>query len=100
MKHWYPEDYRFRMTVKPDEQPQGHCRNGYEAVDVHNCAYSCPDSFCSKSMLKLFPLMEAARSGGDLRKLGGTEKGRMDFDCPDGVVRFRLEVFKKEVLGK
>ncbi len=39
----------------------------------------------------LFPIMEAVRSGGDLRNLGGFERYTMEFDCPDGIVRFRIE---------
>lgn len=99
MKHWYTEDYQFRimvLTVRPDNRTEGHCRNGHEAGDIYTCTYGCPGGFCSKSMLKVFPLMEAVRSGGDLRNLGGTDKGCMDFDCPDGVVRFRLEAVEKE----
>mgnify|MGYP000930995653 CR=1 FL=1 len=46
-------------------------------------------------MLKIFPLMEAARSGGDLRNLGGSDKHIMEFECPEGVVRFKLEAFRK-----
>jgi ribosomal protein S18 acetylase RimI-like enzyme len=45
-------------------------------------------------MLKLFPLMEAVRSGGDLRNLGGFDKNIIEFDCPEGAVRFRLEAIK------
>jgi hypothetical protein len=29
--------------------------------------------------------------------LGGKDKYVMDFDCPDGVVRFGLEAFKKKI---
>jgi len=39
--------------------------------------------------------MEAARSGGDLRNLGGSDKHIMEFECPEGVVRFKLEAFRK-----
>jgi len=39
--------------------------------------------------------MEAVRSGGDLRNIGGSGKHVMEFDCPDGVVRFKLEAIKK-----
>lgn len=98
MKHWFNEEYCFKITVlsiKPDNEPVNHCRNGHEVGDEFTCEYGCPDKFCSKSMLKLFPLMEAIRSGGDLRNLGGRDKYIMEFDCPDGVVRFRLEALKK-----
>ncbi|MDF2686279.1 MAG: GCN5-related N-acetyltransferase, partial [Clostridia bacterium] len=96
MKRWYTEEYSFKITVlavKPDNRPERHCRNGHEVGDEFFCEYGCPSGFCSKSMFKLFPLMEAVRSGGDLRKLGGIERSIMEFGCPDGVVRFRLEGF-------
>ncbi len=38
----------------------------------------------------LFPLMEAVRSGGDLRNVGGSRKYTKDVVCPDGCVIFRL----------
>ena len=41
--------------------------------------------------------MEVARAGGDFRLLGGEEKDVMEFCCPDGIVTFRLEVFRDEV---
>lgn len=94
MKNWYKEDYSFKITVlsvKPDNKPENHCRNGHEVGDEFTCEYGCPERFCSKSMLKLFPLMEAVRSGGDLCNLGGSDRHIIEFDCPDGVVRFKLE---------
>lgn len=97
MKKWLKEDYSFKITVlsiQPNNEPENHCRNGHEFGDEFICEYGCPNGFCSKSMLKLFPLMEAVRSGGDLSKLGGSDKYIMEFDCPDGVVRFKLEVFE------
>jgi uncharacterized repeat protein (TIGR04076 family) len=68
MKRWYTEEYYFKikvLSVKPDNKPEKHCRNGFETDDEFFCDYGCPEGFCSKSMLKLFPLMEAVRSGGD-----------------------------------
>ena len=38
----------------------------------------------------LYPLMEAIRSGGDLRNVGGSSKYEKDIVCPDGCVTFRL----------
>ncbi len=96
MESWYREDWRFLITVlslKPDNSPR-RCRNGHEVGDRYECGYDCPGKFCSKSMLKMFPIMEAVRSGGDLRNLGGIESSVMELDCPDGVVRFRLEATK------
>ena len=59
--------------------------------------YGCPDGFCSKSMSKLFPLMEAVRSGGDLSNLlAGASKHSGAFTCPDGVVTFRLESIRMD----
>ena len=98
MKHWYYEEYSFKITVmsiKPDNKPMNHCRNGHEVGDEFSCEYDCPGKFCSNSMLKLFPLMEAVRSGGELHNLGGRDKHIMEFECPDGVVWFKLEALKK-----
>ena len=41
-------------------------------------------------MLKVFPIFEAVRSGGDLRNLGGAGEHEMEIVCPDGVVKFRI----------
>ena len=43
-----------------------------------------------KDMMMLYPLMEAIRSGGDLRNVGGSDKYVKDIVCPDGCVMFRL----------
>lgn len=54
--------------------------------------------FCSKSMSKLFPLLESVRSGGDLSNLlPGAEKHMCEVTCPDGVVKFRLDAAIKGV---
>ena len=45
---------------------------------------------CSKTMMMLYPLMEAVRSGGDLANLGGDGKYTKTIVCPDGCVIFRL----------
>jgi hypothetical protein len=43
-------------------------------------------------MMKLFPLMEVVRSGGDLRKLRRiADQSSCEFSCADGDVQFRLE---------
>lgn len=99
MNKWYHEEYSFKITVlsvNPDNKPENHCRNGHEVGDEFHCEYGCSNGFCSKSMSKLFPLMEAVRSGGDLRNLGGIDQYVMEFDCPDGIVRFKLEAAKNE----
>lgn len=101
MRKWYDEEYSFKITVVSTGSDNGarHCRNGHEPGDTYTCQYGCPGGtggFCSKSMLKLFPLLEAIRAEGDLSNiLAGAEKHRGEFACPDGVVTFRLEAFKK-----
>ncbi len=98
MKHWYKEDYSFKITVVSvgaDGKPE-NCRNGHDVGDTYTCEYGCPDGFCSKSMAKLFLLMEAVRSGGDLSNLlVGATKHSGKFVCPDGVVTFKLESTEK-----
>ena len=99
MKNWYKEDYSFTITVVsvgPDGKAE-RCRNGHEVGDTYACEYGCPSGFCSKSMAKLFPLMEAVRSGGDLSNLlARASKHSGEFTCPDSVVKFKLEAFRNE----
>ena len=97
MKKWYQEEYRFCievLQVAADNRPE-NCRNGHEVGDTYNCSYGCPEGLCSKSMLLLFPLMEAVRSGGDLANLlSGATKHSGSFLCPDAVVRFKLTAYR------
>lgn len=103
MKRWYEEEFSFKITVVAvghDDNPR-NCRNGHEVGDTYSCEYGCPmpqngeGGFCSKTMFKLFPLLEAVRSGGDLSNLlPGAEKRKCEFVCPDGVVKFRLQAVK------
>ena len=77
------------------EEPEGLCCNGEEIGDKYSCTYGCPVNqegygICSKTMMMLYPLMEAVRSGGDLRNVGGSDKYEKDIVCPDGCVMFRL----------
>lgn len=105
MKNWYDEAYSFIITVAAvgtDGNAQ-HCRNGHEPEDSYSCQYGCPmplqgeGSFCAKSMLKLFPLLEAIRAGGNLSHLlAGAERHKGIFSCPDGVVTFLLEATQPE----
>ena len=92
MKKWYQEDWRFTVSVlrvgKGGRAEE--CRLGFEEGDTFECTYECPDGFCPKALMKAFSLMEAVRSGGDLRNLGGSGAAEMLFVCPDGVVQFRL----------
>lgn len=106
MKNWYKEEYNFKIKVISVgiDGNVHHCRNGHEVGDVYTCEYGCPmpqndeGGFCSKSMSKLFPLLEAVRSGGDLSNLQSrAEKHKCKFTCPDGVVSFSLEATIKSV---
>ena len=99
MKNWYKEEYFFKITVVSvgTNGEAENCRNGHEVGDSYSCDYGCPGDFCSKSMAKLFPLMEAVRSGGDLSNLlAGAAKHNGKFVCSDGVVTFMLEAFRNE----
>ena len=49
---------------------------------------------CSKTMMMLYPLMEAIRSGGDLKNVGGSDKYEKDIVRPDGCVMFQLSARK------
>lgn len=98
MKKWYDEEYEFTVEVTGflhGDQTERYCRNGEEVGDVYKCTYGCPvnkDGFgiCSKTIMMLFPLMEAVRSGGDLTRVGGDGKYTKTVVCPDGCVIFRL----------
>ena len=94
MKTVYKEEYTFQITavsLGKVGRPE-NCRNGHEVGDTYTCEYGCPGGFCSKSMLVVFPLMEAVRSGGDLSNLlPGASQHSGEFICPNGVVTFRLE---------
>jgi uncharacterized repeat protein (TIGR04076 family) len=92
MKQWYEEEWRFRIEVLQvgKENRAQECRLGLEPGDSFDCAYGTPPEFCPTSFIKIFPVLEAVRCGGDLRYLGGAGPGEITFDCPDGVVRFRL----------
>lgn len=79
MEKWYQEEYTWTVEVigyLRGNTPEGYCRNGEEIGDRYTCTYGCPvnqagQGICSKVMGTLFPLMEAVRSGGDLRNVGG-----------------------------
>ncbi len=69
MKKWYDEEYEFTVEVTGflhGDHTERYCRNGEEIGDVYKCTYGCPvnqDGYgiCSKTMMMLFPLMEAVR---------------------------------------
>ncbi len=99
MKRFVAENTTFTLTViggKTAACGALDCRNGHEVGDQYTCEYGCPQDFCQKCMLKAFPLMEAVRSGGDLRQLGGDSRNSITFCCPDGVVTFHLEAIRKD----
>ncbi len=103
MKKWYPEDWTFEIEVvgyARGDCAEGYCRNGEEIGDVYRCGYGCPvnqagEGLCAKTMLLLFPMLEAVRSGGSLENLGREDRLTRTFACPDGCVRFRLTAHKK-----
>ncbi|MBQ8515661.1 MAG: TIGR04076 family protein [Ruminococcus sp.] len=102
MKKWYNEEYAFEIkviAVSHNGITEHHCRNGEEVGDKYTCCYGCPvnsegQGICQKSMMLLFPLMEAVRSGGDLMNLGGDTSFSKELMCPDGVVKYRLTAKK------
>ena len=71
MKKWYDEEYEFQVEVigyLRGDHTEHLCRNGEEIGDTYRCTYGCPvnaDGYgiCSKTMMMLYPLMEAVRSG-------------------------------------
>lgn len=98
MKKWYAEEYEFTVEVTGflrSDHAERYCRNGEEIGDKYTCTYGClvnqdGQGICSKTMMMLFPLMEAVRSGGDLENVGGSDRYTKDIVCPDGCVMFRL----------
>lgn len=100
MKKWYDEEYKFEIETVGflrGDKTENYCRNGEQIGDKYECTYGCPVNaqgygICSKTMTMLYPIMEAVRSGGDLRKVGGEDKYVKTIVCPDGCVMFRLTV--------
>ena len=98
MKKWYDEEYEFTVEVTGflhGDHTERYCRNGEEIGDKYTCTYGCPvnqDGYgiCSKTMMMLYPLMEAVRSGGDLENVGGDGRYTKTVVCPDGCVVFKL----------
>lgn len=82
MKKWYDEEYEFTVEVVGflrGDHTERYCRNGEQIGDRYTCTYGCPvnqDGYgiCSKTMMMLYPLMEAVRSGGDSKY---SKKGRL-----------------------
>ena len=102
MKKWYDEEYEWEIEVigfLRGSKTENYCRNGEEISDRYTCTYGCPvnasgQGICSKVMMMMFPIMEAVRSGGDLRKIGGSSEYTKDVVCPDGCVLFRMTAHK------
>ena len=69
MKKWLDEEYAFDIEVTGylrGDSAEGLCRNGEEIGDKYSCTYGCPVNeqgygICSKTMMMLYPLMEAFR---------------------------------------
>ena len=98
MKKWLDEGYEFEVTgylrggYLRGNKAEGLCRNEEEIGDRYLCTYGCPVNqegygICPKVMLMLYPLMEAVRSGGDLRNVRGYDKNIV---CHDGCAMLRL----------
>ena len=104
MRKWLDEEFEFEIEVMGylrGNQAEGFCRNGEEIGDRYTCTYGCPvnsDGYgiCSKTMMMLYPIMEAVRSGGDLRKIGGTDEYEKDIVS----LGFIAGDFKAELLTK
>ena len=104
MKKWYDEEFEFEIVVTGfvhGSHTERYCRNGEEIGDKYTCTYGCPvnakgQGICSKVMLILFPIMEAVRSGGDLKNIGGSDQYRKEIVCPDGCVKFSLTAIKRK----
>lgn len=102
MKKWYDEEYEWNIEVigfLRSDHTERYCRNGEEVGDQYTCTYGCPvndagQGICSKTMLMLFPIMEAVRSGGNLVNIGGNSNYTKDIVCPDGCVMFRVTAVK------
>ena len=96
MKKWLDEGYEFEVTgYLRGNKAEGLCRNEEEIGDRYLCTYGCPVNqegygICPKVMLMLYPLMEAVRSGGVLKKVDGFDMYVKDIVCPDGCVMSRL----------
>lgn len=102
MKKWYDEEFEWEIEVigfnKEGKETERFCRNGEQISDKYTCTYGCPVNgqgygICSKTMMMIYPIMEAVRSGGDLQNIGGDSKVIM---CPDGCVLFRITAKKHE----
>lgn len=98
MHKWYDEEYEFTVEVTGflrGDKTEHYCRNGEQIGDIYHCTYGCPINgqgygIYSKTMMMLYPIMEAVRSGGDLTNIGGESKYSKTIVCPDGCVMFHF----------
>ncbi len=98
MKKWYDEEYEFTVKVTGflrGDHTERYCRNGEEIGDIYPAPTAARSirtgcGICSKTMMMLYPLMEAVRSGGDLTMWAAMNKYAKTIVCPDGCVMFRL----------
>jgi len=92
MKKWYDEDWHFTIEVVRvgKENKAEECRLGLEPGDRFECTFETPNGFCPTTFLKLFPVLEVVRCGGDLRNLGASSPTEANLICPDGAVLFRV----------
>ena len=82
LKKRYDEEYEFAAEVTGllhGGRTENYCRNGEGTGDRYTCTYGCPVNrggfgICPKTMMMLYPLMEAVRSGGDSKY---SKKGRL-----------------------
>ncbi len=81
------EPVKFRVEAVAQ---RGACRSGIKPGDTWHFEWNTPEGFCPKTLLLVFPLMIACECAGDLRERGGKSHDEIEFDCPDGEIRFRL----------
>ena len=98
MHKWYDEEYEFTVEVTgfpargQDRAllPKRRADRGYLSLYLRLSVNGQGYGICSKTMMMLYPIMEAVRSGGDLTNIGGENKYSKTIVCPDGCVMFRF----------
>ena len=81
MNKWYDEEYEFTVEVTGflrGDKTENYCRNGEQIGDTYTCTYGCPVNgqgygICSKTMMMLYPLMEADAAAATLKISAATE---------------------------
>ena len=95
MNEWLDEEFEFEIEVTGflrGEDTIGYCSNGEEIGDKYTSTYGCPVNeqgygICAKTMMILYPIMEAVRSRGDLRNIGGAD----EYTKGDGTIQTSLK---------